>query len=100
LDVPDNAEFISAQILDPGSFTAGVAPSIIRIDENGVPSTTGDYLRLSGANQTIGNGPNVSRTSPAGMAVRPSGGDETTLSFPRLRLVLEAGEPGVVEPSI
>lgn len=100
LDVPDNAEFISAQILDPGSFTAGVAPSIIRIDENGVPSTTGDYLRLSGANQTIGNGPNVSRTSPAGMAVRPSGGDETTLTFPRLRLVLEAGEPGVVEPGI
>lgn len=100
LDVPDNAEFVSAQVLDPGSFTAGVTPSVIRIDENGVPSADGDYLRLSGGNQTIGNGPSVSRTTPAGMAVRPSGGDETTLTFPRLRLVFEAGEPGVIEPGI
>lgn len=100
LDVPDNAEFINAQVIDPGSFTAGATPSIIRIDQNGNPSPTGDYLRLSGNNQTIGNGPSVSRTSPGGMAVTPSDGDETTLTFPTVRLVLEADEPGVVEPGI
>lgn len=100
LDVPGNAQFINAQVLDPGSFTAGATPSVIRIDENGVPSATGDYLRLSGNNQTIGNGPSVSRSAPGGMAVRPSDGDETTLTFPTVRLVFEAGEPGVVEPGI
>lgn len=100
LEVPDNAEFVSAQVLDPGSFTAGVTPSVIQVDENGVPSTSGDYLRLSGGNQTIGNGPNVSRRAPGGMAARPSDGAETTLTFPQLRLVFQADEPGVIEPGI
>lgn len=100
LDVPDNAEFIDAQVLDPGSFTDGVPPSVVRINEDGTPSASGDYLRLSGGNQTIGNGPNTSRRTAGGMAARPSGGDETTLTFPQLRLVFQAEEPGVIEPGI
>ncbi|MFI8694947.1 Ig-like domain-containing protein [Dietzia maris] len=100
LDVPDNAEYVGAQVVNVGSFGAGVAPSVIRVDAAGNPSDTGDYLRLSGGNQTIGNGPNSSKSSTGGMTVRPSSGAETTLSFPTLRLTLRAGEPGVIQPTL
>lgn len=100
LDMPANAEYIGADILDAGSFGSGTAPSVIRVDGNGNPSATGAHLRLSGANQTIGNGLASSKSSTGGMTVRPSAGAETTIAFPTLRLKLRAVEPGVIQPTL
>ncbi|MFL0578195.1 Ig-like domain-containing protein [Dietzia sp. 179-F 9C3 NHS] len=97
MEVPSGAEFLGATIVDPGTFTSGVAPSVIRVDEAGNPSATGTILRLSGGNQTIGNGPSSSTSRSGGMTTLPQGGSETVVRFPTFALNLRAGESGSVE---
>lgn len=98
--IPENAQFVSAGIADPGNVTAGAAASVIRVDESGNPSAAGQILRVSGDNLTIGNGPSSATNSHAGMAVNAQSGATTNLTFPKVRITLDAGQSGTIEPAV
>ncbi|MGW6374986.1 Ig-like domain-containing protein, partial [Rhodococcus sp. NPDC055112] len=98
--IPLNAQFVTATVSDPGNTTAGTPASMIRVDESGAPSDTGQILRLSGDNVTIGNGPSSSTTSTGGMTLNPDSGGTTTIRFPKSRITLKAGKAGTIEPKL
>ncbi|SEL37179.1 Ig-like domain-containing protein [Rhodococcus maanshanensis] len=98
--IPANAQFVTATVADPGNLTAGTPASMIRVDESGTPTSTGQILRLSGNNVTIGNGPSSSTNSTGGMTLNPDSGDTTTIRFPKTRITLTAGNAGTIEPRL
>ncbi|MFG1785163.1 Ig-like domain-containing protein [Rhodococcus oryzae] len=100
LPIPANADFVSAAIADPGNMTAGATASVIRVDGSGNPSPSGPFLRVSGDNGTIGNGPNSSTNSHGGLAIDAQSGDTTRIAFPTVRITLKAGASGTIEPKL
>ncbi|MFC9789012.1 Ig-like domain-containing protein [Rhodococcus sp. NPDC127528] len=95
--VPDNADYLGADILQNTSVgLSGVAPSLLRVNENGNPDPNGTVLRLSGNNQTIGNGPNSSKSSEAGIVAKATSGANTTFQLPQVKAHLRARGAGDV----
>lgn len=74
VDVPANATLVEATIV-PGTSAglSGVAPNILRVNENGNVDPNGTILRLSGNNQVIGNSPSSSINSEGGIVVKATG---------------------------
>ncbi|MFL0578196.1 Ig-like domain-containing protein [Dietzia sp. 179-F 9C3 NHS] len=103
LAVPDGAELLSYRLVpDTGSGfdtdASASPPSVIRIGADGHPSDTGQYLRISGDNQTIRNGPN-SDDSEYTRGLRVTGGGDFQL--PAVEMTLRAPEqPGTVTTGI
>ncbi|MFR9752734.1 Ig-like domain-containing protein [Nocardia sp. 004] len=97
IDIPQNAEFLSAEaVAGTSSGLSGVAPNVLRVNESGVVDPNGTILRLSGNNQTIGNGPSSSKNSEGGIVAKASSGSKTTFQLPHVRARLRAGASGEV----
>lgn len=94
--MPENAQFLGADVV-PGTSAGitGVAPNILVVDEQGNVNPNGQIIRLSGNNQTIGNGPSSSKNSEGGIKANASG---TTTSFqlPQVKARLKAGQTGEI----
>ncbi|WP_245814029.1 Ig-like domain-containing protein [Rhodococcus marinonascens] len=107
IEVPDNATLLEADVVPATSVgLSGTAPNVLRINGNGDVDSNGDYLRLSGNNRTIGNGPNRSKNSEGGIKVKATGKDVdgtnssngyTYFQLPKVKLRLKAGPSGTVE---
>lgn len=98
LQVPQNAEYISSEIV-PGTAVglSGVAPNILRVNESGVVDANGSVLRLSGNNQVIGNSPTSSKNSEGGIIAAAGSGAETTFQLPRVKMRLKAAASGDID---
>lgn len=95
--MPANATFLGAEVIEgTASGITGKAPSVIVVNENGAPDPNGAIVRLSGDNETIGNGPKSSKNSEGGIRADKSG-SATTFQLPQVRAKLKATAPGVVE---
>ncbi|MFD4180930.1 Ig-like domain repeat protein, partial [Rhodococcus sp. NPDC058514] len=96
--MPENVEFLGAEVV-PGTSSglSGVAPNVLRVNEAGNVDANGTVLRLSGNNEVIGNGPNSSKSSVAGIVAAAAGGAETTFQLPTVKARLKAGPSGSVE---
>ncbi|TQF74729.1 Ig-like domain repeat protein [Rhodococcus spelaei] len=98
VEVPQNADYLGAEIVPgTGSGLSGVAPNLLRVNENGVVDPNGTILRLSGNNATIGNGPNSSKNSEGGIVAKASSGSDTTFQLPQVKAHLKAGASGNVD---
>ncbi|XGU19759.1 hypothetical protein ACETU7_34990 [Rhodococcus sp. 3Y1] len=104
VDVPANATLVEATIV-PGTSAglSGVAPNILRVNENGNVDPNGTILRLSGNNQVIGNSPSSSINSEGGIVVKATGKNVdgsnnadgyTQFQLPQVKAVLKAGDSG------
>jgi len=100
LPIPTNAEFVSATVTDPGNVVAGKPASVIRVNEDGTPAADGPILRLSGANEAIGNSPSSSSGAHGGLAINAQSGAETNIVFPKIRITVKAGPSGAVETNV
>ncbi|MFC7448337.1 Ig-like domain-containing protein [Rhodococcus daqingensis] len=96
--VPQNAEFLGADIV-PGTSSglSGVAPNVLRVNENGVVDPNGTVIRLSGNNAVIGNSPTSSKSSEGGIVAPAAGGANTTFQLPKVKARLRAGASGNVD---
>lgn len=109
-EIPSNATFVSAVIV-PGTSAnlSGVAPSVIRVNENGTADAGGTILRISGNNEVIGNGA-FNSTSSEGGIVAPklkknidgsnNGSGDSWFRLPAIDVTMVAGESGVIQPRI
>ncbi|MFC9789686.1 Ig-like domain-containing protein [Rhodococcus sp. NPDC127528] len=98
--VPDGAQIVSATVV-PGTAVnlSGAAPTVVRVAENGNADPAGPVLRLSGGNQTVGNGPNSNDGAEGGIVVNSSG--DTSYRLPAIEVTAVAGPAGsVVEPKL
>ncbi|NMM92257.1 hypothetical protein B2J88_49840 [Rhodococcus sp. SRB_17] len=85
------------------SGLSGVAPSVIRINNDGSPDATGTHLRISGNNETAdsnnggGNGPSVSKNGAGGMEVTAGG----SFTLPAVEVTVTAGAAGTtIKPAL
>ncbi|WP_027502789.1 Ig-like domain-containing protein [Rhodococcus sp. UNC363MFTsu5.1] len=100
-EIPAGAQFVSATVV-PGTGVnlAGSAPTVTRVAENGSPSATGTILRLSGNNETVGNGPAANDGAEGGIVVNAGSGD-TSYRLPAIEVTAVAGPAGsVVTPKL
>ncbi|WP_235871143.1 Ig-like domain-containing protein [Rhodococcus spongiicola] len=107
IEIPENAEYLGAEIVPNTSVgLSGTAPSVIRINDDGREDPNGPYLRLSGDNKTIGNGPSSSDSSEGGIRVNATGKNidgstnpdgYTYFQLPQVKVLLKAGESGTVD---
>ncbi|NMM87630.1 hypothetical protein B2J88_25280, partial [Rhodococcus sp. SRB_17] len=98
VDVPANAEFVSGAIV-PGTGVglSGVVPNVLRVNENGIIDPAGKIIRLSGDNNTIGNGPKTSKNSEGGIVAVATSGANTVFQLPQVKARLKAGASGKIE---
>lgn len=92
-DIPAGAEFVDAQLVGGTAYGLGsdsATPTVTRIDDEGNPSATGTHLRISGSNQTTGNGPSSAGRSSGGIIV----GANTTFRLPAVDVTVKAGAAG------
>ena len=97
--VPDNAQFLGADVIAGTSIgLSGVAPNMLRVNESGNVDPNGSIIRLSGNNQTIGNGPSSNKSSSGGIVAKNVGGsgDSTTFKLPQVKARLKAGPSGQI----
>lgn len=109
-EIPENTEFVSATVVAGTSKgLVGVAPSVIRVNEAGEPDAAGTILRLSGDNETVGNGPKSSLNTPGGIAVEktktdmdgnPTADGSTKFQLPAVEVTVKALAEGVVTPKV
>lgn len=109
-EIPANATFVGATIV-PGSGIniGGVAPSVIRVGDNGMADPNGPILRISGGNQVIGNGASTSTNSEGGIVAPKlkknldgstnSAGD-SWFRMPAIDVTMVAGQSGVIQPKV
>lgn len=95
--MPENATFIGAEVV-PGTASGigGKAPGVIVVNENGNADPTGKIIRLSGDNETIGNGPSSSKSAEGGIKATAAG-TTTTFQLPQVKAKLKAGQTGQVQ---
>ncbi|NKT12162.1 Ig-like domain repeat protein [Rhodococcus hoagii] len=109
-EIPSNATFVSAVIV-PGSSAnlSGVAPSVIRVNDNGTADASGTILRISGNNEVIGNGAFTSTSSEGGIVApklkknidgSTTGSGDSWFRLPAIDVTMVAGESGVIQPRI
>ncbi|MFG1784992.1 Ig-like domain repeat protein [Rhodococcus oryzae] len=109
-ELPENTEFVGATVVaGTGKGLTGVAPSVIRVNDAGEPDATGTILRLSGDNETVGNGPKSSLNTPGGIAVaktktdmdgNPTADGSTKFQLPAVEVTVKAVAEGVVTPKV
>ena len=109
-EIPENTEFVGATVVAGTSKgLVGVAPSVIRVNEAGEPDAAGTILRLSGDNETVGNGPKSSLNTPGGIAVEktktdmdgnPTADGSTKFQLPAVEVTVKALAEGVVTPKV
>lgn len=98
MEMPQNAQFISGTVVPgTGSGLSGVAPNVLVVDDQGNVNPNGQIIRLSGNNQTIGNGPSSSKSSEGGIKASATGGANTTFQLPQVRARLKAAAPGEIQ---
>ncbi|GAA4482916.1 hypothetical protein GCM10023094_33780 [Rhodococcus olei] len=96
------AGFVSATVV-PGTGVGlgGAAPTVTRVADNGTPSATGTILRLSGNNETVGNGPSTDDGAEGGIVVTAAGSGDTTYRLPAIEVTVVAGPAGsTVTPKV
>lgn len=108
--IPDNATFVSAAVVGAGINLDNVAPGVLRVDDSGNPSSTGQILRLSGNNQTVGNGPSSSTNSEGGIRApklkknldgTTNGSGDSWFQLPAVDVTVVAGVAGTpITPKI
>ena len=92
--MPENAQFVGAEVVaGTASGITGVAPSVIVVNDSGNPDANGSIIRLSGNNETIGNGPKSSKSSEGGIKANASG-STTSFQLPQVKATLKAGAAG------
>ena len=92
LALPAGVEFLGADIDDSKSNLKGM--KVIQVDDAGRPSATGQFLRVTSAdNATIGNGPNSARSREGGIKYTMNG-SKIDLRFPEITLRLKAKTAG------
>ncbi|RVW07769.1 Ig-like domain repeat protein [Prescottella agglutinans] len=92
--MPENAQFLGAEVVAGTSAgITGVAPNVLVVNEQGNVDPNGQIIRLSGNNQTIGNGPNSSKNSEGGIKANASG-STTSFQLPQVKARLKAGATG------
>lgn len=98
LALPENATLIRAEVL-PGTSSglSGQMPGVIVVNEQGNPDANGSILRLSGNNETTGNGPSGSTGSRGGIVAIAGSGSNTTFQLPTIKARLKAGGVGDVQ---
>lgn len=90
--LPAGVEFLGAEIDESKSNLKGM--KVLQVDADGNPSPTGEFLRVTSAdNATIGNGPKSSRNSEGGIKYTLNG-SKIDLRFPEITLRLKAKTPG------
>ncbi|MFD4181491.1 Ig-like domain-containing protein [Rhodococcus sp. NPDC058514] len=96
------AGFVSATVVSgTGVGLSGAAPTVTRVAENGSPSATGTILRLSGNNETVGNGPSTNDGAEGGIVVNAAGSGDTSYQLPAIEVTAVAGPAGsVVTPKV
>lgn len=95
--MPANATYVSAEVVaGTASGIGGKQPGVIVVNESGAPDTAGKIIRLSGDNETIGNGPSSSKSSEGGIRATASG-TATTFQLPQVKAKLKAGASGEVQ---
>ncbi|WP_430334963.1 Ig-like domain-containing protein [Rhodococcus sp. ACT016] len=98
VEMPQNAQLISGDIVPGTGFgLGGVAPNVIVVNDSGNPDANGQIIRLSGNNQTIGNGPNSAKNSEGGIKVNATSGANTTFQLPQVKARLKAGATGQIQ---
>lgn len=94
--MPENAQFVGAEVVaGTSSGITGVAPNVLVVNESGNPDANGTIIRLSGNNETIGNGPKSSKSSEGGIKANASG-STTTFQLPQVKATLKAGAAGEI----
>ncbi|EGD55104.1 hypothetical protein SCNU_11261 [Gordonia neofelifaecis NRRL B-59395] len=106
----DNATFVGATVVPgTGIGLSGAAPSVLRVNIDGNPDTNGSVLRLSGNNETIGNGPNSNAKAEGGIVVAKSkknldgsanSANDTWFQLPAIEVTLTAGGNGAIQPKL
>ncbi|WFR72784.1 Ig-like domain-containing protein [Prescottella defluvii] len=109
-EIPANATFVSATIVpDSGINLSGVAPSVIRVGDNGLADPSGPILRISGGNQVIGNGASTSTNSEGGIVAPKlkknldgsnNGSGDSWFRMPAIDVTMVAGQSGVIQPKV
>ena len=109
-EIPANATFVSATIVtNSGINIDGVAPSVIRVGDNGLADPNGPILRISGNNEVIGNGASTSTNSEGGIRApkwkknldgSTNGSGDSWFRMPAIDVTMVAGQSGVVQPKI
>ncbi|QBJ96058.1 Ig-like domain repeat protein [Rhodococcus sp. ABRD24] len=92
-DIPAGTELIGSQLVQGSSYGLGsdsATPTVTRIDDDGNPSASGTHLRISGQNQTTGNGPSSAGRSSGGIIV----GANTAFRLPAVDVTVKAGAAG------
>lgn len=109
-ELPDNTEWVSGAVV-PGTAIGldNMAPNVLLVNDSGQPDANGRVIRLSGNNQTIGNGPSTSQNSEGGIRVPKSkknldgstnGNGETWFRLPAVDVTVKALNAGVVTPRV
>ncbi|WP_072688098.1 hypothetical protein [Rhodococcus marinonascens] len=109
-EIPANATFVSALVV-PGSGINldGVAPSVVRVGEDGSPDAAGEILRLSGDNETIANSPSASAISEGGIRApklkknldgTTNGDGDSWYQLPAVDVTVTADADGVITPKV
>ncbi|MFC9519125.1 Ig-like domain-containing protein [Nocardiaceae bacterium NPDC056970] len=109
-EIPANATFVSAVIVPNSAVNlSGVAPSVIRVNDNGTVDANGTILRISGNNEVIGNGASNSTNSEGGILAPKlkknidgsnNGSGDSWFRLPAIDVTMVAGESGVIQPKI
>ena len=93
LPSPEVAEVVSYELVGEGQNLDGDAPTVTRINAAGEPAEDGGFLRLSGANKTVGNGPDTG-LSQGGLGAEVNG-KPVTYTLPAVTVRFKAvGKPG------
>ncbi|QBJ96556.1 Ig-like domain repeat protein [Rhodococcus sp. ABRD24] len=98
VEMPQNAQLLSGTVVPGTGFgLSGVAPNVLVVNDQGNVDPNGQIIRLSGNNQTIGNGPSSSKSSEGGIKASATGGTDTTFQLPQVKARLKAGTTGEIQ---
>ncbi|MDH6680987.1 hypothetical protein M2284_005229 [Rhodococcus sp. LBL1] len=108
-EIPANATLVGATIVPKSAINlSGVAPSVLRVNDNGAADSNGTILRISGNNEVIANGANNSSNSEGGIVApklkKNIDGSDTNgdswFRMPAIDVTMVAGTSGTIQPRI
>ncbi|WP_027502788.1 Ig-like domain-containing protein [Rhodococcus sp. UNC363MFTsu5.1] len=109
-EIPANSTFVNAVVAaGTGANLGGVAPNVLRVSTSGTVDAAGPILRLSGDNQTIGNGPSSSGNSEGGITApklkknldgTSNSGGNSVFQLPAVDVTVVAGAAGTITPKL
>ncbi|WP_038172451.1 Ig-like domain-containing protein, partial [Tomitella biformata] len=108
--IPENATFVSAAVVPDTSFNlGGVAPNVLRVNDDGAVDANGDIIRLSGNNEVIANGGNNNAKAEGGIVAlktkknldgTPNAGGDSWFKLPAIDVTVIAGDSGEIQPKL